>query len=76
MLVLIWDCIFDYPQFTKMTFNPICMIMESTLNYRFKRRSNNYFEWLLYTVKSEKYHEAESQIVSYESTGLRLQLTY
>gem|GEM_PF-2272944 len=39
------------------------MIMETTLNYRFKRQSKNYFEWLLYTIKSEKYHEAESQIV-------------
>lgn len=48
------------------------MIMETTLKYRFQRRSKNYFEWLLYTVKSEKYHEAESLIVTYDQGALRL----
>ncbi|MEO5789267.1 MAG: hypothetical protein ACOH2D_10140 [Gelidibacter sp.] len=36
--------------------------METTLRYNFTRRSQNYFDWLLYTIKSEKYHLAESQI--------------
>ncbi|MEO9076424.1 MAG: hypothetical protein ABI263_03905 [Gelidibacter sp.] len=39
--------------------------METTLRYKFKRRSQNYFDWLLYTIKSEKYHLAESQIVEW-----------
>lgn len=39
--------------------------METSLNYNFQRQSKNYFEWLLYTIKSEKYHEAESQIVPF-----------
>ncbi|SDB67444.1 hypothetical protein SAMN03097699_3387 [Flavobacteriaceae bacterium MAR_2010_188] len=41
------------------------MIMETTLNYRFERKSQNFFEWLCYTIKSERYFEAESQIVGY-----------
>lgn len=48
--------------------------METTLNYHFQRQSKNYFEWLLNTIKSEKYHQAESQVVTKDSTGLRLQL--
>ena len=56
------------------TFNQYDMIMETTLNYRFQRKSKNYFEWLLYTIKSEKYHEAESQIVVQDTCGLKLQL--
>lgn len=50
------------------------MIMETTLNYRFQRKSENYFEWLLFTIKSERYHEAESQIVTHDQTGLKLSL--
>ncbi len=50
------------------------MIMETTLNYPFKRRSENYFEWLLFTIKSERYHQAESQIVTHDHTGLKLNL--
>jgi hypothetical protein len=46
-------------------FNLIDTIMESTLPYRFKRQSDNFFDWLLNTVKSEKYHEADSQIVMF-----------
>ena len=38
--------------------------MENSLRYKFTRRSNNYFEWLIYTIKSEKYYLAESQIIS------------
>lgn len=36
--------------------------MENSLRYKFTRRSKNYFEWLIYTIKSEKYYLAESQI--------------
>ncbi|WP_281170377.1 hypothetical protein [Gelidibacter mesophilus] len=36
--------------------------METTLHYNFTRRSENYFDWLINTIKSEKYHLAESQI--------------
>lgn len=43
--------------------------METTLPYHFTRRSTNYFDWLLNTIKSEKYHEAESQIVNYEKAS-------
>ncbi len=50
------------------------MDMETTLNYRFHRRSKNYFDWLLNTIKSEKYHQAECQIVTSDNTGLRLSL--
>lgn len=39
--------------------------METTLPYNFTRRSQNYFDWLLNTIKSEKYHLAESQIVGW-----------
>lgn len=49
--------------------------MESTLNYRFKRQSENYFDWLLNTIKSEKYHQAEGQIVHRDATGLKLVLS-
>lgn len=41
--------------------------METTLPYHFKRRSSNYFDWLLNTIKSEKYYEAESQIVMFQN---------
>ncbi|RAJ19743.1 hypothetical protein LX77_03486 [Gelidibacter algens] len=40
--------------------------METTLHYTFKRRSQNYFDWLLNTIKSEKYHMAESLIVDWK----------
>ena len=39
--------------------------METTLPYTFKRRSSNFFDWLSNTIKSEKYHLAESQIVDW-----------
>lgn len=61
-------CIFDDPHLPN-TFNLNYMIMESTLNYSFQRQSKNYFEWLLYTIKSEKYHQAESQIVTLQKAG-------
>ncbi|MEZ4802322.1 MAG: hypothetical protein R2797_06080 [Gelidibacter sp.] len=43
--------------------------METTLPYHFKRRSNNYFDWLLNTIQSEKYHEAESIIVTLKKSS-------
>ncbi|MEZ4792800.1 MAG: hypothetical protein R2783_04865 [Gelidibacter sp.] len=43
--------------------------METTLPYHFKRRSNDYFDWLLNIIKSEKYHEVESQIVNLKSVS-------
>lgn len=40
--------------------------MENTLRYNFTRQSKNYFDWLIYTIKSEKYYLAESHIVGWE----------
>ncbi|WP_157809602.1 hypothetical protein [Ulvibacter sp. MAR_2010_11] len=40
--------------------------MEKALNYPFQRRSANYFEWLYEVIKSEKYFQADSVIVSKE----------
>lgn len=37
--------------------------MEKALNYRFKRRSANHFEWLYYVVKSEKFYQADAVII-------------
>ncbi len=45
------------------------MIMEATLTYSFNRKSENHFDWLLNIVKSEKYYEADSQIVSLKSAS-------
>ena len=39
--------------------------METTLHYKFKRQSKNYFDWLIHTIKSEKYYLAEGQIVDW-----------
>lgn len=39
------------------------MIMEATLNYSFNRKSENHLDWLLNTIKSVKYYEADSYIV-------------
>lgn len=36
--------------------------METTLPYNFQRKSENYFDWLLNTIKSENYFQADSQI--------------
>lgn len=38
--------------------------MKTTLNYTFERRTNNHFEWLLTVIKSEKYFEADSLIMT------------
>lgn len=37
--------------------------MEATLNYSFRRKSENHFDWLLNIIKSEKYHQAEGCII-------------
>jgi len=45
------------------------MIMEATLNYSFKRKTENHFDWLLNTIKSVKYYEADSYIVPDKKTN-------
>lgn len=40
--------------------------MERALNYPFQRKSENFLEWLHDTVKSEKYFEVDSMIVTPE----------
>jgi len=37
--------------------------MENLLNYRFERKSKNFLDWLVNTIRSEKYHEVEGFIV-------------
>lgn len=37
--------------------------MTQVLPYRFKRRSQNHFDWMLNVIKSESYFRAESIIV-------------
>ena len=41
--------------------------MEATLNYSFNRKSENHLDWLLNIIKSEKYYEADSHIVTLKS---------
>lgn len=57
------------PSIYHVKFNLIDSIMETTLPYHFKRQSDNFFDWLLNTIKSEKYHEADSQIVNYSEAS-------
>ncbi len=45
------------------------MIMETTLNYSFTRKSENHLDWLLNIIKSEKYYEADSYIVTLKNAG-------
>tara|TARA_R100000306_G_C4343953_1_gene126667 strand:+ start:365 stop:505 length:141 start_codon:yes stop_codon:yes gene_type:complete len=40
--------------------------MELALKYRFKRRTKNHLEWLMDVIKSEKYYQAESSILTPE----------
>ncbi len=40
--------------------------MEKALNYSFKRRSANYYEWLYEFIKSEKYFQVDSMILTSE----------
>lgn len=37
--------------------------METTLKYKFKRRSKNHLDWLINIVKSERYYQLEASIV-------------
>lgn len=43
--------------------------MEKVLNYKFKRRTNNHYEWLYEVVKSEKFYQAESLILSKDTSS-------
>jgi hypothetical protein len=49
----------------KVTIKP--KIMETTLTYAFRRKSENHLDWLLNIVKSEKYFQAESYIVNHSN---------
>ncbi|WP_168796602.1 hypothetical protein [Cognatitamlana onchidii] len=40
--------------------------MKATLKYKFKRQSNNFLEWLVYTVKSEKYYLSEGSAINFK----------
>jgi hypothetical protein len=40
--------------------------METTLKYKFKRQSKNYLDWLVNTVKSEKYYLTEGDIIDFK----------
>lgn len=37
--------------------------MEKSVNNQFKRRSENYFDWLYYVINSEKFYEADAVII-------------
>jgi len=37
--------------------------MEATLNYSFKKKSENHLDWLLNIIKSEKYFETDGYII-------------
>lgn len=34
-------------------------VMETTLNYKFKRQFKNHLDWLVNIIKSEKYYQFE-----------------
>jgi len=40
--------------------------MEANLNYKFNRKSENFLDWLMNIIKSEKYYQAEGEILSLE----------
>lgn len=42
--------------------------MGATLHYQFERRSKNYLDWLINTIKSERYSECEAIIVTESSS--------
>ncbi len=44
--------------------------METTLKYKFKRRSKNHLDWLINIVKSEKYYLLEASIVDLKNSML------
>ncbi len=37
--------------------------MKTTLNYKFRRKSENHLDWLINIIKSEKYYLIEASIV-------------
>lgn len=41
--------------------------MKTTLNYSFKRQSENHLDWLINTIKSERYYEIEATIVNFNT---------
>ncbi|MCX7548247.1 hypothetical protein OS188_09805 [Xanthomarina sp. F1114] len=43
--------------------------MEATLNYSFRRKSENHLDWLVNIIKSEKYHQAEGYIIPLKSAS-------
>ena len=49
--------------------------MGATLHYRFERRSKNYLDWLINTIKSERYSECEAIIVTESSSRSQISLT-
>ncbi|WP_417213751.1 hypothetical protein [Bizionia sp.] len=38
--------------------------MNQTLHYEFERKSKNHLDWLINVIKSEKYFQADSIIIS------------
>lgn len=42
--------------------------METTLNYNFKRQSENHLDWLINIIKSERYYEIEATLVNTKNT--------
>jgi hypothetical protein len=38
--------------------------MKTKLKYKFKRKSKNYLDWLVNTIKSEKYYLTEGYIMN------------
>jgi len=45
--------------------------METTLNYKFKRKSKNHLDWLVNVIKSETYYQAEGHIVYFQNNAFR-----
>ena len=45
-------------------------VMETTLNYKFKRQFKNHLDWLVNIIKSEKYYQFEGRIVSFQNNVL------
>ncbi len=44
--------------------------MESTLTYPFERKSENYLDWLMNTIRSQNYYMAEVNIKEIENRYL------
>ncbi len=43
--------------------------METTLNYHFKRQSENHLDWLINIIKSEKYYQVEGNIINFNNSA-------